>query len=76
MEWSLKFLSKYLLPVFLTPLTLIHFTTEEITSCTNEAAKGTNKTPINPPSCFFVLYFNVSVNPSINTPEFLNDLMI
>ena len=55
---------------------LIHFTTEEITSCTNEAAKGANKTPINPPSCFFVSYFTVSVTPSINTPEFLNDLMI
>ena len=42
----------YPLPALLTPLPLIPFTTEEITRCTNEAAKGANKAPRNPPSCF------------------------
>ena len=37
----------YLLPALLAPLPLIPFTTEEITGCTNEAAKGDNKAPRN-----------------------------
>ena len=36
-------------PALLTPLSLIHFTMEEITDCTKEVAKGVNKTPRNPP---------------------------
>ena len=45
----------------MTPLPVISFTTEEITSCANEAAKDANAGPRNPPSCF-----TVSVTPSIN----------
>ena len=48
-----KILLMYPLPALLTPVPLIPFTTEEITGCTNEAAKGANKAPGNPPSCFF-----------------------
>ena len=44
----------YPLPAFLTPLPLIPFTTEEITSCTNKAATAANKALRNPPSCFTV----------------------
>ena len=51
----------YPLPAFLTPLPIIPFTTEEITGCTNEAAKGANKVPRNPPSYFLVSFFTVSV---------------
>ena len=36
------------------PLPVIHFTTEEITGCTNEAFKGANKAPRNQPYCFFI----------------------
>ena len=61
-------MSKYPVPALLTPLSLIPFTTEEITGCTNEAAKGANKVSRNPPSCFFISCFTVSVTPSINTP--------
>ena len=66
----------YLLPALLTPLPLIHFTTEEITGCTNEAVKGANKAARNPPSWFFISCFTVSVTPSINTSEPSNDFMI
>ena len=45
-----------LLRVFLTPLPLIPFTIEEISPCTNEAAKGANKAPRNPPSSFLFHY--------------------
>ena len=38
----------YPLFALLTPLPRIPFTTEEITGCTNEAAKGANKAPRNP----------------------------
>ena len=34
------------------PFTPLPFTTEEIVSCTNKAAKGANIAPRNPPSCF------------------------
>ena len=64
-------LTIYPLPALLTPLPLIPFTTEEITACTNEAAKGANKALINSPSCFFISSFTVSVTPSINTAESL-----
>ena len=58
----------YPFPALLSPLPFIPFTTEEITGCTNEAAKGTSKVPRNPPSCFFVSCFTVSVTPSIDAP--------
>ena len=64
----------YPLAALLTPLSLslIPFITEEITGCTKEAAKGANKPPRNPPSCFFISCFSVSVALSINTPLFPN----
>ena len=68
MEHNGKFFTIYPLSALLPPLPLIPFTTEEITGCTNEAAKGANKTPRNPPSCFFISSFTISVTPSINTP--------
>ena len=37
------FLSIYPFPALLTPLPLIHFTTEEITGFTNEATNGADK---------------------------------
>ena len=67
MEWNYKFWSICSLPALLTLLPLIPFTTEEITGCNNEAAKGANKSPRYPPSCFFISWFTVSVTPSINT---------
>ena len=50
MEQNEKLLSIYPFPALLTPLPLIPFTIEEITGCTNEAAKGANKAPRNSPS--------------------------
>ena len=41
----------------LTPSPAIPFTTEEITGCTNEAAKGVTTAPRNPPSWFFYFMF-------------------
>ena len=54
MERNYKFSSIYHLTAFLTPLPLIPFTTEKITGYTSEAAKGANKAPRNPSSCFFL----------------------
>ena len=48
-------------------------TTEEITGCIIEAAKGANKDPRN--NCFFISCFTVSVTPSFNTLE-SSDYMI
>ena len=76
MERNKTFLTIYPLPALLTPLPLISFTTEEISGCTNNTAKGANKAPRNPPSCFFISSFNVSVTPSINTSESYNDFII
>ena len=70
-----KFLTIYPVPVLLTPLPLIPFITEKITGCTNEAAKGANKAPRNPPS-FFISFFTVSVTPSSNTMESSNGFII
>ena len=64
------------LPALLTPLPLIPFTTEEITGCINEAAKGAKKASRNLPSCLFYFSISVSVIPSINTLEFSNGFMI
>ena len=76
MERNEKLLFVYLLPALLTPLPLMPFTNEEITCFTIEAAKSANKAPRNPPSCFFISCFTVSVIPSINTPESFHDFMI
>ena len=43
------------------------FTTEEITGCTNEVARGVNKAPRNLPSCFFILSLTVLVTHQLNT---------
>ena len=62
---------------FLVPLPLIPFTTEEVTVCTNEAAKGiTNKAGINPSFLFFVSVFTVLVITSTNIFESSIDFMI
>ena len=66
----------YPFPALLTPLPVIPFTTEEMTGCTNEAAKGANKTPRNRPSCFFISCFTVSVMSSNNTSESSSDFTI
>ena len=66
----------YPLPVLLTPRPLIHFTTEEITGCTNKAAKGANKAGRNLCSCFFISCFTVSVILSINTFESSNYFIV
>ena len=50
----------YSVPALLTPLPLIPFTTEELTGCTNEAAKGANKALLN--FLFHVLLFTNSIN--------------
>ena len=73
---ELKFFFIYPLPALLTPLPLITFTTEEIFSYTNEAAKGANKAARNASSCSFISCFTVSVTPSINTPESYNHFII
>ena len=52
MKWNKKCLSTYPPLAFLTPLPLIPFipfTTEQMASCTNDATKGSNKAPRNPP---------------------------
>ena len=54
MEHNEEFLSIYRLPALLTPFPPMHFTTEEIISCTNEAAKGAKKARRNPPFSFFI----------------------
>ena len=76
MNRNQTFLFIYALPALLTPLPLILFTTNEITGCTIEAAKGANNSPKNPPSYFFISCFTVSVTPSINTHKSSNDFMV
>ena len=75
MEQIQKKLFLYL-PALLTSLPLVPSTTGEITDCINEAAKGANKAPRNPPSCYFISSCTVSVTPSINTPKSSNDFII
>ena len=78
MERIEKFLFIYPLPDLVIPLIipLVPSITEEITVCTNEVAKGGNKAPRNPPSCFFIPSFTVSVTSSINTPKSSIDFII
>ena len=52
MERNYKFLFISPLPALLTPLPLMLVTFKEITGCSNEVAKGANKAPRDPPSCF------------------------
>ena len=47
-------------------LPLIPFTTEQITGCANEMAKGANKAPRNPTSCFFISCFTVFKTVSVS----------
>ena len=76
MEQNEKHLSIYPLPALFTPLLLIPITLEEISGCTNEAAKCANKAPWNTRSCFYISRFTISVTPSINTPKSFNDFDI
>ena len=66
---ELNFLSIYLYP-------LIPFTTEEITGCTKEAARYSNKNQRNLRSCFFISCFTVSLTLSTNSLKSSNDFMI
>ena len=66
----------YPLPAFITSPTLIPFTIEEITGCSNEVAKCANKAARDLPSCFFISYLTVPVTLSINTPEYFNNFVI
>ena len=66
----------YALPALLAPLPLIPFTTEEITGCTVEVAKGAHTAPRNSPPYFFISCFIASVTLSINTHESSNDFII
>ena len=67
--WKILFI--YPLPALLTQLPVIPFTKEEITGCTNEAAKGDNKAPKNPPSCFFISSCTVSITHQLVHPNLL-----
>ena len=70
--------------VLVTPFPVIAFTNEEATCCINEEAIGPINeaaevaiiAPRNPPSCFYILCFTVSVAPSINKPESCSDFTI
>ena len=79
---ELKTFIIYPILALLTPIPVISSTTEEVTVCNKEAAKGpiekeTNKASRNLPSYFFFISsFIVSVTPSINTPEPSNNFMI
>ena len=73
---ELKIFSHIPFPALLSPLPLISFTTEEITGCTTETAKGASKALRNTPSCFFISSFTVSVTPWINTLGSSNDFII
>ena len=57
MKQNEKTLSMYHFPTLLTPLPFVRCTTEEITDCTNEAAKGAGKALRNLRSCFFYFMF-------------------
>ena len=62
----------------------IVFINEEPTGCINkkdldaiiEVTVGAIRAPRNPPSCFFISSFNVSVTPSISWPGFSSDSTI
>ena len=62
----------YPLAALMTLLPVTSLTTDKITRCANEAAKDANTGPRNPPFCFFISCFAVSVIPSIS--EYLSYL--
>ena len=66
----------YPLSALLTPFPFMPFTTDEITICTDEMAKGENKAPANPPSYSFISCFIVSITQSIITSKSSNDFVI
>ena len=49
---------------------------EEAIRAFNEAVIGSIIAPRNPPSCFFISFFNVSLASSINRPDFSSDSTI
>ena len=53
-EWNENLSSIYPLAALLAPLPLIPFSADEITGCTNELAKGANKSPRYLLYCFFI----------------------
>ena len=65
-------------------LPVIEFINEEAIGCINEEAIGAiNEAAVgaitegrNPPFCFFISYFTVSLAPSINRPDFSYDSAI
>ena len=60
----------------MTPLPVMSFTIEEITGCTNEAAKGANTALIQHLLAFFLSHVTLfSVTASINTPESSSDFV-
>ena len=67
MERNESFLLIYPLPALLTLLPLIPFTTDEITGHNIATAKGANKAPRNPPSCFFYFVFYCCFHTFSNT---------
>lgn len=56
---DIKFLLIYPVPFLVTPLPLMAFATEEITGCTNKAAKVAHRDLRNLLSCFFIQCFTV-----------------
>ena len=56
MEQIEKILIMYPFPALLSPLSLISFTTEEITGYANQAAKVANRVTTNPPFCSFLFH--------------------
>ena len=56
---DIKFLLIYPVPFLVTPLPLMAFATEEITGCTNKAAKVAHRELRNLLSCFFIQCFTV-----------------
>ena len=55
-------------PALLTPFPDAAFINEEATGCINQATIGTIIGPRNPPSCFLISCFTVSVAPSVKRP--------
>ena len=77
-EWrGTKIFYPYILSAFLPPHPLILVNVEDITGCTNEAAKGADKAQRNLFFfCFLFILCFVSVITSTNTSKSSNDFMI
>ena len=76
MEQNNKFLFIHSHSAPQTPLLLIPLTTEVITGCTIEVAKGANKAPRNLSSYFLISCFTVLATPLNNTLKSSNNFMI